>query len=577
MDNSAIDIVVGLIWFILVAAMYLWTSLAAAAVFGKAGRPTWPAWVPVYNVMELFRLAGLSPWFGLLVLITPATAFVWLFLALRLGPRFGLAPGWAALAFFAFPIWLSVVGWGSARWLGEDADPYQAPRRSGGTAEFAGAAGFAAPQNPPAAGYDTNGYPLSPTASVDAPSGVWDAQPGVAPGWLSTDDAPVDPVAPAAEAASFGWMTPAAGESAPQGDVPAWPAPEASAPAWPAADPTAAGMWSPAAPSAAPSWTPPAAAPPAPVSPSESAPIAPSSWQPAPPAPNDTGYAAAPPTRPVDTVASAPVETISAQPTFIAPSVAPVAAPEETSAPRGGATRMREDSEVVAHARAALVSTPVPPPASVVADEPVRPIIVPAAPVVVPPPPVPPAPVLRRTAVNGNTEDYLPRLRRDRLDPDDLELSAEVSAIVGAPSAGLPRSAKTSVSAQTLTTDAVEDDLESTILAVRRRPVWHLHLPSAPRPIDLTAAVVLLGRKPVGDGGAQLVPVLDDTRTVSKTHARLELIDGEWFITDLGSTNGIVLFDEFGGETEIATDTATPLTERFLLGDAELRLTAPTA
>ena len=59
---------------------------------------------------------------------------------------------------------------------------------------------------------------------------------------------------------------------------------------------------------------------------------------------------------------------------------------------------------------------------------------------------------------------------------------------------------------------------------------------------------------------------------MSKTHARLELHDGEWTIVDLDSTNGVVLLSPDGRETELLPGRPHVATMRFLLGDAELRL-----
>ncbi|UUT35916.1 FHA domain-containing protein [Microbacterium elymi] len=63
---------------------------------------------------------------------------------------------------------------------------------------------------------------------------------------------------------------------------------------------------------------------------------------------------------------------------------------------------------------------------------------------------------------------------------------------------------------------------------------------------------------------------------MSKTHARLELRDGTWIITDLDSTNGVVLIDVDGTEIEVASGRPMPIVERFLLGDAELSVTSDT-
>ena len=46
---------------LLSAALYVWSSLAFAAVFRKSGEQPWKAWVPVLNAVVLLQLAGLSP------------------------------------------------------------------------------------------------------------------------------------------------------------------------------------------------------------------------------------------------------------------------------------------------------------------------------------------------------------------------------------------------------------------------------------------------------------------------------------------------------------------------------------
>ena len=71
---------------------------------------------------------------------------------------------------------------------------------------------------------------------------------------------------------------------------------------------------------------------------------------------------------------------------------------------------------------------------------------------------------------------------------------------------------------------------------------------------------------------AQLVAIADPTRTVSKTHARLERRGETWHIVDLGSTNGVLLPSLLGTDIEVEAGTDAEVAERFLLGDAALRL-----
>ena len=184
-------------------------------------------------------------------------------------------------------------------------------------------------------------------------------------------------------------------------------------------------------------------------------------------------------------------------------------------------------------------------------------------------------------------------------DPDAFpELSGEVSAVVGSPSAGAPRSAVGAVSAQhrrnesgelephddrpdarasrASDDDAGDDEvLDQTVIARRNvRPVWEL-VPASGSPILLSATVVILGRRPASDAAyptAQLVAVPGDARTVSKTHARIELRGDAWVVTDLGSTNGVLVRTLMGDEVEVEVGGQLDAGERFFLGDEEFHL-----
>lgn len=173
---------------------------------------------------------------------------------------------------------------------------------------------------------------------------------------------------------------------------------------------------------------------------------------------------------------------------------------------------------------------------------------------------------------------------------DDVfpELSGEVSAVVGSPVAGAPLSARSSVSAQQRAreaaeppadaapdaADVAEDDIDQTVMVRRKKVTWQL-IPASGASVPLTADVVILGRRPVGDAGfprAQLIAVQDDARTVSKTHARLELRGERWLVTDLNSTNGVLVRSLMGEEIEVEPGTELEAGERFFLGDEEFHL-----
>ncbi|WP_308798750.1 DUF5684 domain-containing protein [Agromyces silvae] len=120
-------------------------------------------------------------------------------------------------------------------------------------------------------------------------------------------------------------------------------------------------------------------------------------------------------------------------------------------------------------------------------------------------------------------------------------------------------------------------DVESTVIVDRRpRRQWRLELDDG-EVLPLTEEVVVLGRNPSAAAGEQRLAVPDRTRTLSKTHARLAQRHGAWTITDLGSTNGVLIVDPAGEETLIESHIETTISGRFVLGEVGMRVTEATA
>ncbi|KAA9153589.1 FHA domain-containing protein [Microbacterium lushaniae] len=236
---------------------------------------------------------------------------------------------------------------------------------------------------------------------------------------------------------------------------------------------------------------------------------------------------------------------------------------------------------------------PVPPAAAAAAPEPITPISSVPGMRSAPPPAAAPAPVhsvpdAPRPAPEPEPWAPAPVTQAPPPVQHDTfgELSEAVSAVSGAPDAGAPRSARSSVSAlyaepgigdeQFGAADPAADDepFDQTVIAKRRRTPWKL-IPPSGAPLDISSDVVILGRKPAPDPAypdAQLVSIPDETRTVSKTHARLELRGETWYVTDLGSTNGVLFATLMGTEVEAQPGQELEAGERFFLGDAEVRL-----
>jgi hypothetical protein len=508
-----------LISLLLFAGLYVWTALALSAVFRKSGVEPWKAWVPVLNVVVLLQLAGLSPWLVILAfipLVNVAFLVVYAIALFRINVAFGFGAGMTVLGVLLFPVWASIVGWGSARWVGREQDAAsRAPLGAGVRRTSAEAAGL--PPLPPfPAPASRAGEPVGFPPAAPAAAGAGFAPPVYAP-----------PPAPAAAASAPASSGPAAAFS---------PAPAPSAPAASAAAPGADVDVAPPAGG----WTPPplptrpvAAAPSGDGQPADGGDADRDRWQ---------GFA-------LDSVdlsaevtgavsgAPAPISAVPVAPTTSVPPTPADAAGDPVGA-----------SEVFAAPEASTTSEGV-----------TRPPVtrVPSAP-----------------AADDDREPWAPA--RSPMSEGDAfpEASGPVSAIAGAPDAGAPRSARSSVSAFHGKPEIPDeqDVLEETIIARRRRTDWTL-VPPTGDPVALSSEVVILGRRPAGDPdfpAAQLVSIPDGT--VSKTHARLELRDDRWYVTDLDSTNGVLFATVMGTEVEAPAGEEVEAGDRFLLGDAEVRL-----
>lgn len=559
--TDSTTLVLGASSLALVVVLYVWFALALAAMFRKIGEPVWKAWVPVVNVATVLKLGGFSPWLVLINLVPLfgfiAFAVVFIVSVHRINVGFGAGGGLTVVGALIPVVWASILGFGSARWKGEASrgvDEDSAPVRRGRD--------FDGPYVPLVGGWTPEPDLDAQPAADDRPAA---AAPPASEPVVQPFAAPTGSLADAVPSPS-GWAPPADLQPARPDDrrssaVPApadTPASAASASVFDVLDALRDG--SPAPADVAPSSQARRDASPAPVGRTPDAEDSPSGWVPRPaeepsdPAPEADALATRAlllpgtpsrggPSRSAsrtgvadENPASAPGHVDDHAPV---PQDRPVDGPlGEAPSPWAGPSRRGTDAPD--DARESIAEAPLTRPA--------------AGPV--------PAPRVSRAAA-----DEFP------------ELSEAVSAVSDAPDAGAPRSARTSVSALYTRPEVPSDDdfdaLDRTVVTRRKRIPWALIAPNG-ETVDLTSSVVILGRRPGADAAhpdAQLVGIVDETRTVSKTHARLELRGDTWYVTDLGSTNGVLFATLMGTEVEAPPGEEIEAGERFFLGDAEVRLT----
>jgi len=95
---------------------------------------------------------------------------------------------------------------------------------------------------------------------------------------------------------------------------------------------------------------------------------------------------------------------------------------------------------------------------------------------------------------------------------------------------------------------------------------WFLLLDTGQQ-LMIPARSFVAGRRPgESEQGLPTVTIPDPHKTISRVHARFDLIDDQWHATDLGSANGIVTIGEEGTESIVEPGGSTRLVGRFVLG-----------
>jgi hypothetical protein len=598
-DSGVISVIVVVL---LSAAVYVWLALALAEVFRKLNEDALPAWIPGWNLAVLLQVGGYSPWLVFLALVPfvgPVIVVVFLAVAChRISAGFGYGSAMTVVALLWFPIWASVLAWGPASWSGASRiRPYTSPATARSIPQHSipqhsMPQDFASSNSVPSQSWGGFGAP----GPVNAQGSIWTAVPNPVIANPAIPE-PASGVTRVVPPPITSWTPPAADPVAEMGMTQVKPlfVDEAT----PGGGTPAAGMSSTGVPQSAPPVVPGAAVPGAAVS-GAAVPAAdmPVSRAPAPrsPAPELTNRVPpdAPPTqiRPLsgtaaDLVASAfdrqspmPGSPPASQLDEVNPAEVPASANAAGFANPTTPENALITDDVVASVLQAPSGQPVPEAAAESAPKPTpmptltpMPKPVPRA-VAVPeftpasaPVPAEPAPAAQQGAESQPAVQPPQPPAQPQANTWSAPKPDSAGPVLAVPAVVVPDAAQPS--------GGLPEDADRTMLAARFRPTWSL-TDLAGHEIELTGSEAILGRKPNPQpeaADAQLVALADPTRTVSKSHALLQLIQGVWFVQDLGSTNGVILVDADGNERLLEAD-VEPLTERFFLGDAEYRLTS---
>jgi len=90
-------------------------------VYTKAGQPGWAAIIPIYNLVVLAQIAGKPVWWVLLMLIPIVNIVVAIMIWHGVSTNFGKGVGFTLGLIFLGFIFIPILAWGDAQYLGPNA------------------------------------------------------------------------------------------------------------------------------------------------------------------------------------------------------------------------------------------------------------------------------------------------------------------------------------------------------------------------------------------------------------------------------------------------------------------------
>ena len=120
LGGSALQSNDGTFWVALIIQLAVAVLFIAAywALFSKAGQPGWACIIPIYNTIVLLRIAGRPWWWLFLMLIPLVNLIILIIVMLDIATAFGKGLLFGIGLIVLFPIFLLILAFGSAEYVG---------------------------------------------------------------------------------------------------------------------------------------------------------------------------------------------------------------------------------------------------------------------------------------------------------------------------------------------------------------------------------------------------------------------------------------------------------------------------
>ena len=87
-------------------------------IFAKAGKPGWTSIIPIYNFIVLLEIVGRPTWWVILAFIPIVNVVIIIMVYIDLAKSFGKGVGFGLGLTFLSPIFVCILGFGSAQYKG---------------------------------------------------------------------------------------------------------------------------------------------------------------------------------------------------------------------------------------------------------------------------------------------------------------------------------------------------------------------------------------------------------------------------------------------------------------------------
>jgi hypothetical protein len=117
-DEGAAGGIGGMLIGLLVAAVVI---AGMWKMFTKAGKPGWASIIPIYNLIVLLQIAGKPVWWFLLLFVPVVNIVISILIWVAVAKAFGKGTGFALGLLFLSPIFIPILGFGDAKYVGAPA------------------------------------------------------------------------------------------------------------------------------------------------------------------------------------------------------------------------------------------------------------------------------------------------------------------------------------------------------------------------------------------------------------------------------------------------------------------------